>query len=708
MNRLKSILLVLGMIFLMPSLYAQYDTLHYIPPSRWSYFNDRHELVFSTLSDTPVQITIRRSDGTFVSNETVVKGTPTRFTFTGAATTDQRNQVTTVYTDQGLIISAPEAVSVNVRNVNGDTSDAILKGNTSLTSKGYLALGQEFHLIYYRDFGAFYGIMAVEDNTNITQNGTPLVTLQAGECYLIGGSTAVAALGDLIQSDKPISLTSSYDAESPGQCADPTADQLIPNAIAGEEHICVRGQGNPGLQIEFTTIMATEANTDITVNGTPNTTLVNPGDFVTISNGPNAFDVNLIEANRPVLVAQGAGQGCEHGMSIIPPLKCTGSRHIETKDFNGLDYSVFVLSKCTSVVPTLNDTDLAGGTAIPASNWTLFTFDNTAVTGDDIILDSETPMHVGILQDGGQFGGFAYFSGFSRTGVEVSATTSSGDSTVIEGCIPAQYVFTRESFCDQTDTILVNVSGAATEGTDYNTLPDTLFFTPGTDTLYLDIETVADGLPEGTEDILISIIADRNCDGILDTVSSALYINDYVPLSAVMDKGSIEMCVDYYCSAESDVEMATAIISGGLPPYNVYWSDGFDETITVAPFQSTNTFSALAGNVPYNDTTYYVEVFDVCGNQTLTSIYIENNCPVCAPNIITPNGDLVNDFFVIRNIEQYPEAVVTIYNRWGNVIMETNNYKNDWSGGDVVEGVYFYQVTMLGEFDIHGFFHIER
>lgn len=43
-------------------------------------------------------------------------------------------------------------------------------------------------------------------------------------------------------------------------------------------------------------------------------------------------------------------------------------------------------------------------------------------------------------------------------------------------------------------------------------------------------------------------------------------------------------------------------------------------------------------------------------------------------NVITPNGDGINDLFVIENIELYSNHTVTIYNSSDNVIFESNNY----------------------------------
>ncbi len=46
----------------------------------------------------------------------------------------------------------------------------------------------------------------------------------------------------------------------------------------------------------------------------------------------------------------------------------------------------------------------------------------------------------------------------------------------------------------------------------------------------------------------------------------------------------------------------------------------------------------------------------------------------------SPNGDGVNDYFFIANIEAKPNNHLQIFNQWGNLIYETRNYKNDWEG----------------------------
>jgi gliding motility-associated-like protein len=82
---------------------------------------------------------------------------------------------------------------------------------------------------------------------------------------------------------------------------------------------------------------------------------------------------------------------------------------------------------------------------------------------------------------------------------------------------------------------------------------------------------------------------------------------------------------------------------------------------------------------------------------------------VYAPNIITPNGDQINDFLAFNYLEFYPENHLVIVNRWGNTVYETDGYKNNWDGDNLVEGIYFYKlnVTILNQ-ELSGFLQIKR
>ena len=65
-------------------------------------------------------------------------------------------------------------------------------------------------------------------------------------------------------------------------------------------------------------------------------------------------------------------------------------------------------------------------------------------------------------------------------------------------------------------------------------------------------------------------------------------------------------------------------------------------------------------------------------------------CEVIIPNIITPNGDHLNDVFFIKNLEGHPNSSLKILNRWGKTVLDDSNYQNDWDGNNLSDGTYFY------------------
>ena len=132
----------------------------------------------------------------------------------------------------------------------------------------------------------------------------------------------------------------------------------------------------------------------------------------------------------------------------------------------------------------------------------------------------------------------------------------------------------------------------------------------------------------------------------------------------------------------------------------------FTDASSGGPFQSYSWTIAGVGligtgsSASYNsmiETTYsitlVVETFDGCIDSITKDFQIIGE--IIIPNIVTANGDHTNDEFYITNLK--PNSKLIIQNRWGNVVFESDNYKNDWGGIDMtgeklVDGVYFYQL----------------
>lgn len=96
-------------------------------------------------------------------------------------------------------------------------------------------------------------------------------------------------------------------------------------------------------------------------------------------------------------------------------------------------------------------------------------------------------------------------------------------------------------------------------------------------------------------------------------------------------------------------------------------------------------------------TTYKVVVTNEGGCATVTEFTLnvsDNYNIVKAANLVSPNGDGVNDFWVIKNIDMYPESLVRVFDRAGRVIFSKKGYQNDWdgrvAGSSLKEDTYYY------------------
>jgi len=95
---------------------------------------------------------------------------------------------------------------------------------------------------------------------------------------------------------------------------------------------------------------------------------------------------------------------------------------------------------------------------------------------------------------------------------------------------------------------------------------------------------------------------------------------------------------------------------------------------------------------------YNLHVLDAngCHNQTIVDVPYPD---LIIPNFFTPNEDGYNDRWVIGNIEQYPNAKVIIYNRFGKVIKEFGADSYGWDGmynGNPVQQDSYWYVIVQG------------
>lgn len=99
---------------------------------------------------------------------------------------------------------------------------------------------------------------------------------------------------------------------------------------------------------------------------------------------------------------------------------------------------------------------------------------------------------------------------------------------------------------------------------------------------------------------------------------------------------------------------------------------------------------------PDNTISYRVVVSDDHGCQAQDSVRIIVHEPIWIPDSFSPNGDGINDKWELKGINNYPEAEVTVFNRWGEAIFYSRGYgeafDGQYQGNTLPVGVYTYQI----------------
>ena len=113
---------------------------------------------------------------------------------------------------------------------------------------------------------------------------------------------------------------------------------------------------------------------------------------------------------------------------------------------------------------------------------------------------------------------------------------------------------------------------------------------------------------------------------------------------------------------------ATVAVQNGFLPISYLWDDSNGQT--------TATASGLAPNIEY-----VVVVTDDIGCTLTTSVFVEGTegCFFIA-TAITPNGDGVNDAWILGGMEFYTDSKINVYNRWGQNVFSSTGYNTQWDG----------------------------
>jgi gliding motility-associated-like protein len=312
---------------------------------------------------------------------------------------------------------------------------------------------------------------------------------------------------------------------------------------------------------------------------------------------------------------------------------------------------------------------------------------------------------------------------FASEAVEVSVATVTGDTSIVEGCTDATFIFSRPA-ADTLDTLIINydISGSATEGLDFNNLINPVTFLPGEDTVILNVFPYDDNLTETPEFITITTYTISACG---DTITSegTLWIKD--PPLAQFTPNVVIGCQP----------LGVTLTNSSTDALTYEWDFGNGNVYTVGDTLAQTDTLLVSGTITMvafdqylcSDTTEVGIQVDICGcmdpiadNYNPIANVDDGSCEysypeVTAPNIFTPNGDGDNDVYELITTNAV-NIRLTILNRWGNEMFSAEGLNPSWdgtiNGTDAAEGTYFYTYTVTGptgdSLEGHGFLQLVR
>jgi gliding motility-associated-like protein len=375
-----------------------------------------------------------------------------------------------------------------------------------------------------------------------------------------------------------------------------------------------------------------------------------------------------------------------------------GGNAIEGTDFNTLPDSILVpdsLFSSTLVVIPIADSLWEGSDTLTVTVFTVNSCGDTVINFATIyIVDSLT-----IVPNTPDFlvcPGTSMWIGATASGAIPDYTFTWGDGTVGDSIYvelpltgPEIFIVTVTDDCTSapvTDTVFVALHPIL----EITALADTFTICPN-DPAYLDVITIDGAAPfvyswttgastpsttvnPGTTELYYITVID-DCDQ-SRTDSVLVTVNVGQPQSLFVSDQTI--CV-------TDTAFIVADYSGGFGGQQFSWTGVGVLT------QSGHNASMLHQNAVQS---YNVLAIDACGGAISTSfdVYTED-CQLVIPNVISPNGDSFNETFFIINMDKHPNSRLEVYNRWGKMVYENDNYQNQWNGDDYSGGTYYYILT---------------
>ncbi|MDX2191057.1 MAG: LamG-like jellyroll fold domain-containing protein [Bacteroidota bacterium] len=224
--------------------------------------------------------------------------------------------------------------------------------------------------------------------------------------------------------------------------------------------------------------------------------------------------------------------------------------------------------------------------------------------------------------------------------------------------------------------------------------------------------------PINKQSILLKNDVQLSVLGLNTTIASDVYnLNDSISNSyqlRLTDNCGLSSNSDIHkiVNLKGNVLESTGEVNLEWTPY-IGWKQNIDKYEILRKIGQTGSWEVIETNTPnilvFNRTVatdgilqfFRIKAYRSSVNQfvsfsNIVELKFENTVKVWTG--FTPNGDDKNKTFYIERINLYPNNKLTVFDKWGNVVYEKENYNNDWdgtfNGKDVPSGSYYFLLDL--------------
>jgi gliding motility-associated-like protein len=419
-------------------------------------------------------------------------------------------------------------------------------------------------------------------------------------------------------------------------------------------------------------------------------------------------------------------------LSATPPSVGTG----RWEQLNGPN----VVTISNSDSPTTTVTDLQPG-ATYEFGWYLsngacedYSFDEVSIkvdiieeadAGEPIVACNTTSVNLDATMPASGLGTWSQPAGQAALGIEIADPAI--PNTVVTGLVLGnvyQFTWTIDGGCGTAEDV-VNVTAvaeAAFAGEDFEDCGD------GCTQLSANPTVVGGGIWTSS-DPKVEIISPTSPTTLACNLSQGQTTFTWTINDGACGDDSVDDVVVTYFFAPQAFDDETSVDFGGDVEFNVTDNDqipgDYSIEILSGPSEGTYEFTpdgviSYQANINFigqDVITYELCTVD-CEDCSIANLVINvgSNAQCVAPSMITPNGDGMNDSFIVPCLSdksKVPTNTISIFNQWGDEVYHASPYNNDWegtfAGEDLPAGTFFYILDLHdGQEPMTGFFVIQR